>query len=60
MSFEPHYVTYYINIAVLCIVFTMLFYSIIILLMDSINRDKRIMDSPYIKLPKRRKQRNSF
>lgn len=60
MSFEPHYVTYYINITIFCIVFTMLFYSIFILLMDSINRDKRIMDSPYIKLPKRRKQWNGY
>lgn len=57
MSFEPHYITYYINITVICIAFVMLFYSIFVLCMEALERDKTIMNDPYVKLPKRRKRK---
>ena len=59
MSHEIHYVNYYLIISVLCIIFSMILYSMIVLFMDALESDKTIINEFYYKPPRRMKKRKS-
>ena len=60
MSFEPHYVNTYIIFATLFIISCMVFTSMLVLFMDSLDKDDTIINEFYYKPPRRMKKSKSF
>jgi len=57
MSFEPHYVNTHIIFATLFIISCMVFSSMLVLFMDSLDKDDTIINEFYYKPSRRRSRR---
>lgn len=60
MSHEPHYLTSYFILGILVVVFGIIFRSMFVLFMDSLEQDEYLVNEFYYKPPKRMKRRHSF
>ena len=60
MSFEPHYVNNYIVLGLLVTILSMIFRSMFVLFMDSLEKDEYLINEFYYRPPRRMKRSKSF